>query len=71
MTTFNPMKKARFYIMVDVSDLTKDDQNEPITFTLPMGTKFPTNLLTIMEKTGRVFSTDSGLEGISNRSYKH
>jgi hypothetical protein len=39
--------------------------SEPVTFTLPAGTKFPTDLSIIMKKTGRFFSLEYGIEAVS------
>ena len=67
MTTLHPQNKARFYIILDTSIqtmFTRGDQ--PITFTLSSGTKFPSDLSVLMKKTGRYFSTTSSLiEGVS------
>jgi hypothetical protein len=63
-------KKARFYIMLDAdasnsSMFTRGE--EPITFTLSAGSKFPTDLSILMNKTKRFISlTSSMIEGVSD-----
>lgn len=66
MTTYSP-KKVRFYIALSPSipgSLTQ--ATEPVTFTLPAGTKFPSDLADIMKKTGRFFPIGAtNIEGVS------
>lgn len=63
MTTPYPGKKAQFYILVpqDTSEFTPE--STPITFSLPVGTKFPDDLTQIMKKTQRYFTFKSVILG--------
>lgn len=67
MTTPHPRSRARFYIMLDTSNTSMfTPGEEPLTFTLSAGTKFPSDLSVIMKKTGRYLSaTSSDIAGMS------
>jgi len=65
MTTLHPTKRARFYIAMGTNDQRFQKGKEPVIFTLPAGTKFPTDLSVIMKKTGRFFSINDGVEAVS------
>lgn len=65
-TTLTPLQKVRLFICFPVGAI-MNRQNEPITFSLSAGQKFPSSLVEIMNATRRYIDFQmSDIEGVSN-----
>lgn len=58
-TTPSPGQKAQFYLLFPQDKTEFNPELTPITFSLPAGTKFPSDLTQIMKKAQRYFTSES------------
>ena len=67
MTTEIPDQKARFYMAFNVGPDTQKFKDGHISFRVPAGEKFPTDIIGLMKKTSRLLSfEESDILGIAN-----